>query len=140
MLRLSLSVCRISALNDKELVPQCTAFMWKIERREAMADIDELKAAFEQLMQAVSSRDVESLATHWHEQIVSFQPLSPFAVDGKATQRQVFGALFDNSERVGGGPIDVHFRVIGAVGMVWGHFAIAIKPTDGPLQTTFVRS
>ena len=105
-----------------------------------MSDLDDLKAAFAHLAQALAARDLDSLATLWHEQIVTFQPFSPFAVEGKAAQRQVFGALFENSEVIGGAPINPQFRIVGDVGIVWGHFALAIKPKDGPLRTSFVRS
>lgn len=59
-----------------------------------MADIDDLKAAFAQLVKAGIARDLHGLTTLWHEQIVTFQPFSPFPVEGKTAQRQVFQALF----------------------------------------------
>jgi hypothetical protein len=46
---------------------------------ESMADIDELKATFEQVVAAICRRDASAYSGFWHEQIVAFPPLSPFA-------------------------------------------------------------
>ena len=53
-----------------------------------MADIDELKATFEQVVAAICRRDAGAYSGFWHEQIVAFPPFSPFAVEGKATLRK----------------------------------------------------
>ncbi len=102
-----------------------------------MAD---LKTAFEQLVKALNSRDLNTLSALWHEQITTFQPNSPFPLDGPAMQRRVFQSLFDNAESIIAIPINPQFRVVGDIGMVWGHFTLMIKPKDGLLQTSFVRS
>jgi ketosteroid isomerase-like protein len=52
-----------------------------------MADIDDLKATFEQIVGAINRRDAAAYASHWHEQMVAFPPFSPFPVDGKAALR-----------------------------------------------------
>jgi len=103
-------------------------------------DIADLKAAFEQLVKALNARDLDALAVLWHEQITTFQPNSPFPTDGPAVQRRVFQGLFDNAERITAIPINPQFRVVNNIGMVWGHFTMMIKPKDGPLQTSFLRS
>ena len=104
-----------------------------------MADVDDLKATFEQIVGAISRRDAATYSSHWHEQMVAFPPFSPFPIDGKATLRQLAEANFANSESVTFTPIHPQCRVIGTTGIVWGHTALAVKPKDGPLATTFAR-
>jgi len=103
------------------------------------ADVDDLKATFEQGIAALNKRDLDAWSAFWHDQIVAFGPASPFPTDGKAARRQVFQALFDNSESQTATPINPQYRVIGTTGIVWGYIMIARKPKDGPLQTTFGR-
>jgi ketosteroid isomerase-like protein len=104
-----------------------------------MADIDDLKATFEQVVSAICRRDAGAYSALWHEQIVAFPPFSPFALEGKATLRQAAETNFANTESVTFSPINPQCRVIGSTGMVWGHTALTIKPKDGPLNTTFAR-
>jgi ketosteroid isomerase-like protein len=104
-----------------------------------MADLDDLKATFEQIVGAIGRRDATTYSSHWHEQMVAFPPFSPFPIDGKATLRQLAEANFANSESVTFAPINPQCRVIGTTGIVWGHTALSIKPKDGPLATTFAR-
>ena len=59
-----------------------------------MAEIDELKATFEQVVAAICRRDAAAYSNFWHEQIVAFPPFSPFAVEGKATLRPMAEANF----------------------------------------------
>lgn len=104
-----------------------------------MADIDELKATFEQMLGAINRRDAAAYSAFWHEQIVAFPPFSPFAIEGKAMLRPLAEANFANSESVSFAPINPQCRVIGSTGIVWGHTALSLKPKDGPLHTTFAR-
>lgn len=104
-----------------------------------MADIDELKATFEQVVAAICRRDAAAYSAFWHEQIVAFPPLSPFAVEGNATLRQVAETNFTNAESVTFAPVNPQCRVVGSTGVVWGHTALSIKPKDGPLRTLFAR-
>jgi uncharacterized protein (TIGR02246 family) len=104
-----------------------------------MADIDDLKATFEQVIAALNKRDAEALSAFCHDQIVFFPPFSPFPADGKTTFRQFTQMFFANHEAVTVTPINSQFRVIGNTGLVWSHLALAYKPKDGPLQTTFAR-
>jgi ketosteroid isomerase-like protein len=104
-----------------------------------MADLDDLKATFEQVVAAICRRDANAYSAIWHEQMVAFPPFSPFAVDGKATLRQAAEANFANAESVTFSPINPQCRVIGSTGLVFGHTALTIKPKDGPLNTTFAR-
>ena len=104
-----------------------------------MADIDELAATFEQVVAAINRRDAAAYSSFWHEQIVAFPPFSPFAVEGKATLRQLAEANFANAESVTFTPINPQCRVIGNTAIVWGHLSLALKPKDGPLRAMFNR-
>ncbi|MEK7201876.1 MAG: nuclear transport factor 2 family protein [Patescibacteria group bacterium] len=104
------------------------------------ADVDDLKATFEQEIAALNKRDLDAFSAFWHDQIVAFGPTSPFPTDGKAARRQGFQALFNNSESFTVTPLNNQYRVIGDTGIVWGHGMAVVKPKDGPLQTTFVRA
>jgi ketosteroid isomerase-like protein len=86
-----------------------------------MADIDDLKATFEQVVSAICRRDASAYSALWHEQIVAFPPFSPFALEGKATLRQAAETNFANAESVTFSPINPQCRVIGSTGIVWGH-------------------
>jgi len=104
-----------------------------------MADIDDLKATFEQAVAAINRRDLNAYSALWHEQIVAFPPFSPFPVDGKATLRQAAEANFATSESLTIIPISPQYRVIGTTGLAWGHASLSLKPKDGPMRTAFIR-
>lgn len=104
-----------------------------------MADVDELKATFEQVIAAINQRDADAWTSFVHDGFVVFPPLSPFAVEGKEAFRQFAQMFFAGSESVTVTPINPQFRVIGETGVIWTHLALSIKPHDGPLQTLFVR-
>jgi ketosteroid isomerase-like protein len=105
-----------------------------------MADIDDLKATFEQFVGAFNAHNLDAWAALCHDSVVSFQPFSPFPVEGKAALRQVHQTTLANSESVSVTHINPQFRVIGATGVVWAHTAHVRKPKDGPMTTVFGRS
>jgi ketosteroid isomerase-like protein len=105
-----------------------------------MADVDDLKATHAQQLEALHRRDLDAYMAFWHDQVVDFGPASaPFPTDGKAAFRQGMQAAFDTHESILVTPINTQFRVIGTTGVVWGHYAIALKPKDGPARTEFGR-
>jgi ketosteroid isomerase-like protein len=102
-------------------------------------DVADLKAAFEQGSKAANARDLDAFAVSWHEQVVSFGPRAPFPLDGKPALRQNFQTVFANLESFTFTPINPQYRVIGNLGVAWGNYMLALKPTDGPLATTYGR-
>lgn len=102
-------------------------------------EVDNLKTTFEQMVAAIDRRDAQAYSTFWHEGIVSFPPLAPFPVDGKATMRQLVDGYFSSVESESFTPINVQYKVAESTGIVWGHAASSLKPKDGPLRTFFVR-
>jgi ketosteroid isomerase-like protein len=99
-----------------------------------MADIDDLKAAFDQLITAVNARNLNAFVGSSHEQTVHVVG-SPFFTDGRAALRQVGEVVFANTESIDWKPVNPQFRIIGGTGIAWGHVAYTIKPKDGPLRT-----
>src|SRR5262244_2024801 len=87
------------------------------KKGEVMADIDDLRATFEQAVAAINRRDLNEYSALWHEQIVAFPPFSPFPVDGKAAVRQLAEANFANVESGSLMPINPQCRVIGTTGL-----------------------
>lgn len=83
------------------------------------ADIDDLRATFEQVVAAICRRDAGAYSSFWHEQILAFPQFSPFAVEGKATLRSMAEAKFTQNENVTFSPINPQWRVIGSTGIVW---------------------
>ena len=104
-----------------------------------MADIDGLKAAFEHVLAAMNRRDLEAFLACHHDQVVILPALSPVPVVGKAAVRQRTAALFANATSVTLTPLNPQFRIIGTTGVVWGHYALAVKPKDSPLRNIFGR-
>lgn len=102
-------------------------------------DVDDLKTAFEQYVGAVSSRNLEALMILVHEEAVIYFPTIPFPSDGKAAIQQAYQSTFTNHESITLRPISPQYRVIGPIGLAWGHFALTRKPKDGPAATVFTR-
>lgn len=103
------------------------------------ADVDDLKAAFEQGVKAINALDVDGFMALAHDQSVTFGAASPFPTDGKAAQRQILQNAVSSRESQTFAPINPQFRVIGTTGIAWGNANIAIKPKGGPLATQYLR-
>jgi uncharacterized protein (TIGR02246 family) len=102
-------------------------------------DVEDLQAAVEQYVGAVSTRNLEALMALVHEDAVIYFPTIPFPSDGKAAIRQAYQSTFTNHESVTLRPISPQYRVIGPIGLAWGHFSLTRKPQDGPTTTVFTR-
>ena len=105
-----------------------------------MADIDELKAAFEQLIQTLNTRNLDAFVATVHDGVAGFTIASPFPLDGQEVIRQFVQAMIAHTESNTFMPIHPQFRVIGNTWVVWSHHAVARKPKDGPQTTVFGRS
>ena len=103
------------------------------------ADVDDLKATYEQGLKALNALDVDGFMALAHDQGVTFGAASPFPVDGKAAQRQAVQSAVSSRESQTFTPINPQFRVIGMTGITWGNGSVAIKPKGGPLETHYVR-
>ena len=65
-----------------------------------MANIDDLKATYEQLVVAFNSRTFDAFVAGFHDQIVVFDENAPFATDGKAALRAAVQTLFATHESI----------------------------------------
>lgn len=104
-----------------------------------MAEIDDLKAAFAQVIEALSARNADAVATLLHEEVVAFSHLAPFPVNGKASFHQALRQAFMYRESETVAPVNPQFRVIGGTGLAWGHTVVTKKPKDGPWTTEYLR-
>src|SRR5712691_9615798 len=105
-----------------------------------MADLDDLQTAFEQVVAATNARNLDAFSALVHDEEVFFTPASPFPVEGKAARQQFFRTVSAANESATITPSKPQFRIIGTTGIVWSHFTFAVKPKDGAMTTTFVRS
>jgi ketosteroid isomerase-like protein len=104
-----------------------------------MADIDDLKLAFDQATAAFNKRDLDAILSFHHDQVVSFEIDAPFAIDGKSARREALQAYFADLESLTFTHINPQCRVVGSTGVVWTHMATAAKPKDGPMRNLFSR-
>jgi ketosteroid isomerase-like protein len=102
-------------------------------------EVEDLKTAVEQYVGAVSTRNLEALMALVHDEAVIYFPTIPFPSDGKAAIRQAYQSTFTNHESITLRPINPQYRVLGPIGLAWGHLSLTRKPKDGPLTTVFTR-
>jgi ketosteroid isomerase-like protein len=100
-----------------------------------MADIDDLRAAFEQIVGAINTRSLEAFSALIHDEFVYFNLTSPFPIEGKAARLQAFQRVSALNESVTVTLRNPQCRIIGTTGVVWGLVALAFKPKDGPVTT-----
>ena len=98
-----------------------------------MADIDDLKTAFEQAVGALNARNLDAFSPLVHDEAIYFGPASLFPLEGKAARQQLFQRASTNNESVTITPMNPQFRIIGTTGIVWMHLALMRKPKDGPM-------
>ena len=103
-----------------------------------MADIDDFKATFERAIAAINRCDLEAWAALWDDGVMRFSPFSPFPADGAAALHQEFHGFFTMHECLTLTPINPQYRVFGNTGVAWGHFALRLKPKDGPARVEFL--
>ena len=102
------------------------------------ADIDDFKAVFNKAVKDYNNRDDAFFAV-MHGQAAVYNPGMPFAIDGKAAYEQAMRRGWDAVDSSIFKPINPQFRVIGSTGIAWGHYALAMKPKDGPMENNFGR-
>lgn len=98
-------------------------------------DLEDLKATFEQEVAAFNARDFNTYVQSAHEQVIVFGHFPPFEVEGIEAYRQRYHTLFDKHQSVTFTPLNPQFRVIGDIGVAWGHDTLQLIPKDGPMVT-----
>ena len=104
-----------------------------------MAEVDDLRARFEQAVALFNAGDLGAWATYNHDEVIFFSPHAPFAIEGKEALLRAMQALVSQSESISWRIINPQFRVVGNTGVTWGHYSFTIKPHDGPQRTEFAR-
>lgn len=102
-------------------------------------DVETLRASFEREIGAFNARDLDTLMSNQHEQVIALNPASSTASDGKAARRQGYQARFAAPEQVTVTPKNPQFRVIENTGVVWGEYTITTTPKDKSPTTVAVR-
>ena len=125
-------------LGMRALLNCLVAFGLFISTPVLAADMDDLKATFEKAVAAYNSHD-DTFFGSVHDATVYYPPSSPFAIKGKVAQQQSVKRVWAAMESTGFKPINAQFLVSGSTGVIWGHYALAIKLKDGPMRTTFGR-
>ena len=102
------------------------------------ADVDDLKATFDKGVTAYNSHD-EAFFASAHDACVYYAPSSPFAIKGKSAYQEGIKRVWAAMESTAFKAINPQFLVSGSTGVIWGHYALAMKLKDGPIRTTFGR-
>ena len=104
-----------------------------------MADIDDLRLAFERWVDAFHRLDADVIIADVYEAITFFNPWSPFAVQGKAAFTAEIQTLVETMEYSTAAIINPHYQVVGSTGLASGHGGITVKLKDAPQTTVFAR-
>ena len=106
-----------------------------------MTDIDDLKAAHEQTVQAFNDRNPEALAACLHDDAIELGLHALLPRDGKCAIMDVVKGLFESHDRLQWvAEIPLQYRIIGTTGLVWGLDSLARKPKDGPMTLRYFRT
>ncbi len=99
------------------------------------SDEGDLKAAFQKAMDELRDKDLEGFLSFWHPEAVFLARDRIFALDRAASEydewaRDVdrFFAKTISAELI---PIDVNYRVLGDMGIIWGRARFAVDPVGG---------
>ncbi len=99
---------------------------------------DDLEAAFNKAVESFNARDLDAFMQSFHTEVVTFDG-APFPRENRAARRKDFEGIYANTERALFTPVNPKFRVVGETGLAWGHWALALKPKDGPANTVYGR-
>jgi len=104
------------------------------------SDVDDLKAAYEQYLQAFDARDLDKFMSLHNERWVDFAWNNPFPnVENSESYRQQIQEAWANFETFTITLIDPQYSVMGDTGIAYGHRRWVIKPKDGKQETYFLR-
>jgi len=99
-------------------------------------DLADLKAAHAQALKAIATSDANLWLAMFHEEQVRFDRGTQMFTDFKGMDREALrkgiadGAGGTESYAIK--PVDVHYRVIGDTGIVWGHNVDLYKARNAP--------
>jgi len=104
------------------------------------ADVDDLKAAYEQYLKAFHDRDLDKFMSLHREAWVNYAWNNPFPnVVNNNEWKQQLQQVFAGSEEFTITLIEPQYEVIGNTGITYGHRRWVVKPKDSKQETTFLR-
>jgi ketosteroid isomerase-like protein len=108
------------------------------------SDVDDLKAAFEKMVNAYISLDAETLASLLHpgcvyyNTVAAFPDVTPMNISQKDLIR-IINDSFDKVEHFSMTPYNIQYMVVGKTGIAWGHATMTAKLKEGPTKTDHAR-
>jgi len=110
----------------------------------AADDLDDLKAAYEKIINAWNTQDAETIAAMIYPGAVNLDADAPFPslAPMKDTQAQIVQSmkmLFGSLEFISLTPYNLQYKVVGDTGIIWGFFATNFKAKGQPPSTNYVR-
>lgn len=107
------------------------------------SDIDELEAGLETFLESVNSRDLENFRKAWHPEAVLFFRNNLFPVDlkdiGTEIWTQIFRDIFAGYVDLDYAAVDLNYRVLGEIGLVWGLTELSFQLQGEPRHQQEVR-
>ena len=104
-----------------------------------MRSTDILKTTFDHLMTAFSARDLETVISLTHKDVVFLGVLAPVSMTGRDALRSFFRNFFGVHEHVKLTPLDPHFQVTDGIGLVWGSLLMEVQPKRLERKTFYIR-
>ena len=105
------------------------------------SDLDDLKAFNAKIISTWNSLDAEGIVSmHCPPGAVILETGNPFP--STQTKEEAVAGLkmwFASLDFLNVTPYDVHYRVVGDTGIVWGYYTATGKPKGGPAETTHAR-
>jgi ketosteroid isomerase-like protein len=99
------------------------------------ADRADLEKTFEDVLQRIRQKDADGLVAHFHPEAVIFLRNRFFPLDFEEMGKAAFDDLVKSflSEVVDADlrPMDVSYRVVNGVGIVWGLARFHVEPKEG---------
>ena len=106
-------------------------------------DLENLETVFENVLERLNSRDLEGFLKSWHPEAVLFVADYLWAVDradvGQEIWSRIFDEFFATTKSATYTALDVHFRIIGDTGLVWGLTELIVKPKEEARQVRNLR-
>jgi ketosteroid isomerase-like protein len=104
-----------------------------------MADLDDVRATFDQLTGAFNTLNLSDALSHLHDEVIFFSPALPFPTEGKAAIEPILQHLFADHESLSFTLFSPQYRMIGAMGLAWGQYTLMRKPKGGSMRATHGR-
>jgi len=128
----------------KRLIISVAALVLLVAPQLALgSDVDDLKAANEQLTKAFIARDAAAIASMIHPGAVNFESAFPLIAPEQDTVAQLtnfYKAILGSLEYLIVLPYNTQYKVVGNTGIVWGHNTVYEKAKGEKAQTIYERT